>query len=269
MLMYMLIALAALIAAFWYWQNDTFHVEKMVVPVKNLPKSFENIRIALISDLHGKAFGMGNKRLIEEITLKRPEAVFFAGDLLDERKGNVKDAVALMTALAKKCPVFVCTGNHDLKAQSYAYAENEMKAAGVRVLRSSMAVWRRGSDALAVIGIEDGRQDMAWLEQIQRPACTLALCHRPNCFAEGGVSSPGVLGAQLVFSGHNHGGQWRLPGRGGLYMPDDGFAARYDAGLYEEGGGKMLVSRGLGNSIFPLRLNNRPQILLAELVKEE
>ena len=76
----------------------------------------------------------------------------------------------------------------------------------------------------------------------------------------------------MVFSGHAHGGQFRLPFIGGIAAPNQGLFPDYDSGLYTEGKTNMLVSRGIGNSIFPFRFNNRPEVILAELqskLKEE
>ena len=72
-------------------------------------------------------------------------------------------------------------------------------------------------------------------------------------------------GVDLVLSGHMHGGQFRVPFLGGLYAPSHGFFPEYDAGLYTKSDTDMIVSRGLGNSIFPIRINNRPEIVGVEL----
>ena len=72
-------------------------------------------------------------------------------------------------------------------------------------------------------------------------------------------------GADLVLSGHAHGGQVRLPGVGGLYALGQGFLPAYTSGLYQIGGTSLVVSRGLGNSLFPLRVNNRPEVMLVKL----
>ena len=75
--------------------------------------------------------------------------------------------------------------------------------------------------------------------------------------------------ADLVFSGHAHGGQFRLPLIGGVVAPNQGLFPEYHAGLYSEEDTDMVVSRGIGNSILPFRINNRPEIVLVELQSED
>ena len=92
---------------------------------------------------------------------------------------------------------------------------------------------------------------------------TILLSHRPELFDVYAASQ-----IDLVFSGHAHGGQFRLPWIGGLVAPNQGLFPQYDAGLYTSGNTQMFVSRGIGNSIIPLRFNNRPEIVLAELISK-
>ncbi len=89
---------------------------------------------------------------------------------------------------------------------------------------------------------------------------TILLSHRPELF-ETYLDS----GIDLVFSGHAHGGQFRLPFIGGLVAPNQGLFPKYDSGLYTDGGTSMVVSRGIGNSIIPFRFHNCPEIVLVEL----
>jgi predicted MPP superfamily phosphohydrolase len=92
---------------------------------------------------------------------------------------------------------------------------------------------------------------------------TILLSHRPELFE---VYAQHTV--DLVFSGHAHGGQFRIPFVGGLIAPNQGLFPKYDAGIYEEGSTTMVVSRGIGNSIVPFRINNRPEIVLAELASQ-
>ena len=86
------------------------------------------------------------------------------------------------------------------------------------------------------------------------------LSHRPelfNSYVENNVD--------LVFSGHAHGGQFRIPFIGGIVAPNQGVFPKYDAGIFTEGNTNMVVSKGVGNSIIPFRVNNRPEVILIEL----
>lgn len=109
-----------------------------------------------------------------------------------------------------------------------------------------------GADTAKVLGKAEAKQG-------DRPFRIL-LAHRPEHFA-----SYAREGVDLVLAGHAHGGQWRVPGLGGLYAPSQGILPKYDAGMFEEGNTCMVISRGLGNSGFPLRLNNRPEVVVVTL----
>ena len=89
---------------------------------------------------------------------------------------------------------------------------------------------------------------------------TVLLSHRPELF-----DTYVQKGVNLVFSGHAHGGQIRIPFVGGLVAPGQGLFPKYDAGVFAQGNTTLIVSRGLGNSIIPLRINNRPEIVIVTL----
>ena len=112
------------------------------------------------------------------------------------------------------------------------------------LLHDTEGIWERNLESLSP---EEGRY-------------TILLSHRPEYFA-----FYEKLGFDLVLAGHAHGGQFRLPGIGGLWAPGQGLFPEYDAGLYQQGGTAMAVSRGLGNSLFPFRVNNRPEIVAITL----
>ena len=106
----------------------------------------------------------------------------------------------------------------------------------------------------------------SWLSGLrtETDSYTILLSHRPELFS--------VYAEQemnLVLSGHAHGGQFRLPLVGGLVAPNQGFFPEYDSGVYTEHGTSMVVSRGIGNSLFPFRFNNRPEVILIELKSEK
>ena len=93
---------------------------------------------------------------------------------------------------------------------------------------------------------------------------SIFLAHRPEL-----CESYARCNIDLVLSGHAHGGQFRLPFIGGLIAPDQGIFPKYDAGLFTNGSTNMIVSRGLGNSIIPIRFNNRPEVIVIELLNTD
>jgi predicted MPP superfamily phosphohydrolase len=100
-------------------------------------------------------------------------------------------------------------------------------------------------------------------ELISEEEFTLLLSHRPEMF-----DTYVEKDVDLVFSGHAHGGQFRIPFVGGVFAPNQGLFPKYDSGIYSEGNTTMVVSRGIGNSAFPFRINNRPEVILVELDTE-
>ena len=131
----------------------------------------------------------------------------------------------------------------------------------------------RGGESIALWGVQDPSfqvdeetGDLAGQMRInlqmltREDKYTILLAHRPELF-----ELYGEIGVDLVLSGHAHGGQIRLPGIGGVIAPQQGLFPQYDSGAYENGHTIMVVSRGVGNSLFPLRYNNPPEILLLEL----
>ena len=146
--------------------------------------------------------------------------------------------------------------------------------AGVIVLEDQKVQIKRDGESIYILGIDDPsfREDYLFgdaasvtssaLSELQNESdgYTILLAHRPELF-ETYVDA----GVDLVFSGHAHGGQFRLPFIGGLVAPNQGFFPKYDAGLFSKGSTTMIVSRGVGNSVIPIRFNNRPEIILVTL----
>ena len=139
--------------------------------------------------------------------------------------------------------------------------------AGVTVLRNASVRIRNGVESIRLIGVDDpsfgGEANLdATLEALSSDDFTVLLAHRPE-----GIDEYAKWGIDLVLSGHAHGGQIRIPGIGGVYAPGQGFFPKYTSGEYAVGDTTMIVSRGLGNSVLPLRVNDRPEIVIVTLNK--
>lgn len=256
------------------WGNTALEVSEFIVSSEKLPESFSGYRIAQISDLHNAQFGEENAQLLELLESTDPDCVVLTGDLVDSRRTDVEVAVSFAERAVKIAPVYYVNGNHEARIEEYETLKAGLEKAGVTVLENKGAQLERFGQRIYLAGVNDPsfqtdflfdepEEVLRWeLDQVhpEKDGYWILLSHRPEYF-----DLYGEWGVDLVFTGHAHGGQFRLPFVGGIAAPGQGLFPKYDDGLYTEGGTSMLVSRGLGNSLFPFRVNNRPEILVAEL----
>lgn len=265
------------VMALWnYWGNNSIEVTYLRIEDELLPKSFNGYTIVHISDLHNKEFGEHQQKLVYKIKEANPNLIAITGDLIDSRHTDIIRALDLIQEVTKVAPVYYVTGNHEAWSKEYKQLENELLQAGVIILDDTMVRIRQGNSAIELIGLKDPdftiRND--WFDETKSVINTklknivsidtnykILLSHRPefiDVYANNSI--------HLVLSGHAHGGQFRIPLIGGIIAPDQGFFPKYTEGLYEVKGTKMIVSRGLGNSIIPIRINNRPELLVITLI---
>lgn len=254
------------------WGNITVGVTRYKIAAA-LPKSFSNFKIAVISDLHNAKFGKDNDSLTALVEAQSPDIIAITGDLVDSSRTDIKAAVDLVRALSKIAPCYYVTGNHEAwLGEQYAVLEAQLLDEGVVVLRDEVVALTRGDETIQIAGLDDpdftDRNSALYSDIIETRLESMALTddysillsHRPETF-ESYVNS----GVDLILTGHAHGGQFRLPFVGGIIAPNQGLFPEYDSGLYCSGSTRMVVSRGIGNSIIPFRVNNRPEIVLIEL----
>ncbi|MEA5051181.1 MAG: metallophosphoesterase [Oscillospiraceae bacterium] len=262
-------------AAFLWWQNNDITVSSFEYVSPRVDAAFDGYRIVQISDLHDKAFGAGQSRLLTAVQALEPDAVVITGDLIDSADGGTQNAQEFVAGALLLAPVYYVTGNHESRADSYADLRAWLTRAGVTVLDGEKAVLARGDAGIELLGVGDpefdkqhasGAEALAAMRRKLAAMCAdggglrILLSHRPEL-----LSLYAEYGVDIVFCGHAHGGQWRLPFVGGLYAPDQGFFPAYTAGAYTLGGTTEYVSRGLGSSVFPLRLFNRPELVCVTL----
>ena len=268
-----LILIVAVLAVWLLWANQALVVTEHVLAGSRIPQGFSEFRIAQISDLHNRVFGRNNEKLLSLLEGTQPDMILFTGDLVDSRRTNIQAALEFCKGAVAIAPCYYATGNHESRIAQYDQLEAGLRDLGVTILRNESVLLERDGDALLLVGAEDPAFSVEYLtgdsaeavEQAIAPYAfreyyTILLSHRPELFEVCARN-----GMDLVFSGHAHGGQIRLPLVGGLFAPNQGLLPQYDAGVYTEGKTTMLVSRGIGNSIFPLRVNNRPEIVVVKL----
>ncbi|MBR2311166.1 MAG: metallophosphoesterase [Oscillospiraceae bacterium] len=260
------------------WGNTALELNTYTINSPELPAAFEGYRIAQVSDLHNAKMGKDNEKLLNTLRSAQPDMIVLTGDLIDSRNTDVETAVAFVREAVKIAPCYYITGNHEARIpEPYAQLKTAMEDAGVAVLENERVAVELDGEAITLIGVNDPSFQTDYLNgesaQVLDAALkdlvtdsdgfTVLLSHRPELF-----NTYVQKDVDLVFSGHAHGGQFRLPFVGGLAAPNQGLFPEYDAGLYTENNTNMLVSRGIGNSLFPFRFNNPPEVIVAELHRQ-
>lgn len=273
-----LIIILLFLSFFIYWQNNAIKVNSIDYKNEKIPGSFDGYKIVHISDLHNKEFGKNQGILLSKIKKVNPDIILLTGDMIDRRKYNLKVTMDFIEGAVKIAPVYFVTGNHEAWSGKWEEIKNEFLKAGVKILEDEKLQIERMNEKINILGLKDidfftssyfEGSNTSYLEEkliqlADKNTFSILLCHRPeliNIYAKENID--------LVFSGHAHGGQIRLPLIGGLYAPDQGFFPKYTSGAYKVGNTTEIVSRGLGNSIFPLRVFNQPEIIAVTLYKDK
>lgn len=273
-------AFILLLAFFFAWMiltNVSPALTSVSIPAEGLPEAFDGLRIVQISDLHDAEFGRDHEKTLTLIREADPDLIFLTGDMIDghEERTNIDLTVSFVREAVKISPCYYVTGNHEgrIPAAVYAELEAELTSLGVTVLHGEAVTVERNGAYITVAGIDSPafrhaeattENTSPSLSALCGEGFTILLAHHPER-----ISDYAEAGADLVFSGHVHGGQFRLPFVGGVYGPGQGFFPAYDAGLYtipsEAGETLLYVSRGLGNSGIPVRFANRPEVIAVTL----
>ena len=243
---------------------DSMHrleVSEFTVASGRIPMSFDGFKIVQLSDLHGAEFG---DELLDAVKAEAPDLIALTGDFITTAE-NLPAAERAIKGLTEISDVCFVSGNHDFGSGEISALEDMLGRYGVKYLKNEFFALERDGDELVIAGVEDpnGWADMiqpeelaAQLREEYKNEFAVLLGHR-NYWMEEYPELP----VDLILCGHAHGGLIRIPGVGGLVSTDRTLFPDYDAGLYDNGVYKMIVSRGLGNSVRMPRLLNRPEIV--------
>lgn len=260
-----LILIIIILIPFCLYQNKHLVITTYTYESEKLGADLDGYRIVQISDLHNAEFGKENKKLLETIRSCSPDIIIITGDLVDSNHTNVERAVAFVKEAVKIAPVYYVTGNHEYWLDP---SENEQMmqgilAAGAYDLDDEAVRIEKGDSSFLLVGLDDQHlsdETLKNLLQEQKNELSIVLAHEPQY-----LQNYANAEADLVLTGHAHGGQIRLPFVGGIVAPDQGFLPEYTSGKYNRADTEMIVSRGLGNSIIPVRLFNYPEVVCVEL----
>ena len=259
-------------------------VSEICVNSTKIPKAFTGSKILHISDLHGNVFGKRQSELIRISKELEPDYIFITGDIIDEHCKNLENVYAYIYGIRNLAPIYYVTGNHEWISKDRVGLLEFLHKSGVHVLQDQKIEIERGGEKIQLLGTDDhyrmpGKKTVKYQRvstkvfikrfvelnrKRKRAEYTILLSHRPELF-----HFYVKAGVDLVFSGHAHGGQFRIPGKGGLLAPHQGFFPKYTEGVICENDTKMVVSRGLGNSGFPFRIGNPYELVVVTLKREE
>ena len=274
-----LLCLCVLAGLELYRSNRTLQLEYEQVQVEKLTQP---LRIVHLADLHNSEFGENNQDLIDLVASQQPDLILFVGDLVTGWEKDTAVAMDLTEELVKIAPVYVSIGNHEQQHENQFGSDltGMLRYRGAKVMEFSYEDITLKEQNLRIGGISGycvpeiylstGEAKIAECEFLRdfqdTERCTMLMAHMPVCWIRNdGIS---YWDADLVFSGHTHGGQFRIPLLGGVYGPDMGWFPGWLEGQYPSADGSktMILSRGLGSSVQLPRLNNPPQVLVVDLV---
>lgn len=271
-----IMVIIAVLVAFFTYENNSITITEIAFKNDKIPEEFKGYKILQISDLHNKEFGSKQNKILSKIKKIKPDVIVVTGDLIDSDKTDIDVAMDLINKAIDIAPIFYVSGNHEAWSCSYDTLKPKLEEAGVVVLDNEKKEISKGKSSIEIIGLSDiSFTDSDELEytgygKIEGLLDNLApknnkfkilLSHRPELFDIYSNSN-----VDLVFAGHAHGGQFRLPFIGGLIAPDQGFSPKLTEGIHTMNNTSMIISRGLGNSIIPVRVFNRPELIVVTLL---
>jgi len=260
----MLLMLFISIYSFIYFQNNNIEVKKYEIINSKIPVSFNNFKIIQISDYHNAKNEMLNRKLEIKIKKENPNLIVITGDFIDATNTDVNKSLQLVDILKKYAPIYYVTGNHETWTTESEKLYKGLIKREIEILNNEEESICRKDDYINILGIEDSetinilRENLKSLKK-DKNIFNILLSHRPEYFKEYVKQD-----IDLVLTGHAHGGQIRIFNQG-LIAPNQGFLPKYTSGIIREDNTTMIISKGIGNSVIPIRINNYPELVVVTL----
>ena len=265
--LYVCIALIAAVAVFTATlfiysaeQNKTVIISEYTVEHDDIPAAFDGKRIVHLTDLHNKDLG---GKLEELVAAQHPDIIVITGDWIGMMDEDITPAKEQVTGLAAIAPLYFVTGNHEKESPRWQELQAHLLSCGVTVLENKAVDWTIGGDTVQLIGVFDPEfSTHLWREfapLVREEQYTVLLYHRPEY-----LEKAAEFDADLILSGHTHGGQIRLPLIGAVFAPNQGWFPKYDVGRFDIDDTTMIVGQGLGESVY-FRILTPPEIVTVTL----
>ena len=244
----------------------------------------KRLRLLVLSDLHDRVYGPENEKLLDLMKSCEPDAILLTGDILTaSRKKDPNQVFAFLTKSSKIAPVYYAPGNHErkikekketfgilydvfrrnLKQNQICYLENEKTDLDENVCLYGLDLDLKYFPKLPyknkkpIYTAEEMEEDLGKMDPSRY---NIILAHSPRYF-----NAYAASGADLVLSGHYHGGAVRIPKLGGVISPQFVFFPEYDKGVYKKENTEMIVSSGCGSHKVHLRLFNKPEVMVVDI----
>lgn len=277
MLSALLIGLICLTLYYLYRENHRIQVSRYKIRIPHTRNKLKGIKIVQLTDLHLPNGGASTDAIIETAKREKPHVIVLTGDLVHAGAKDFPtvELTHFVQGLDEVAPVYAVTGNHDLGIGQMQKWTDVLESAGVKVLLNKSEWVPFGEEGFVLMGLAEEEElhpgNRSFLKHVRVPEGKenlprILLAHHPEFFED--YLKDTAKAPDLIFSGHAHGGQVILPFTGGLFAPGQGVNPQYDFGVYPSQNDptkRMVVSRGLGNSTFPLRINNRPEVVVVTL----
>lgn len=262
---YIIIFLIAFI--FIYINNNLLTTNSITIESNKIPEEFNNYKILQLSDLHNKSFGKNQKWLIKEIEKTNSDIIVITGDIVSSGSNDKRIALDLLSYLTANYPVYYVPGNHEAYRDDYSSLMKEIELTGVTMMYNSSTLIKKGDSTLNLFGVNYNffsgyiptKDD--FITTKNNKEYNILLSHEPQYF-----DYYHKYDFDLTFSGHAHGGQFRIPFfKQGIIAPDQGLFPKLTEGVHKKDNSTLIISRGLGNSVIPIRLFNTPEIITVTL----
>ena len=278
---------AALICAESIREQWDFKVTHYSVHTKKIQGGAKAPKIIFLSDLHSHEYGKKNERLLHAIAKETPDLILIGGDMLVGKPGRLPEtALHFVSELPKIAPVFYANGNHEQRVKEntekygsiFSVYRKKLREAGVHFLENESVIKELNGISLKITGVElpmetykKFRHYPVVAEDVTKKVGTVGeeelfqilLAHNPAYYP-----AYKKWGADLVLSGHLHGGIVRIPGWRGVITPQVCLFPKYSGEMTQEDGKSIIVSRGLGTHTINFRLFNVPEVIVLEIFGE-
>ena len=278
----LLVIICIICIAEWMREIRTFKMTHYDLESKKL-QGLKNKKIILLSDLHNYTYGSNNEKLLAAIRKERPDLILIAGDMLVGKAGvSTEVALDFCKALTEICDVYYANGNHEQRMKEYTetygfvYQEYKEKlvSAGIHYLENTMESFEMDGYSMNIYGLEIPCEAYKKFKKvILEETCLedrLGSCDLKQynvLIAHNPVFMKDYLkwGADLIVSGHLHGGVARIPGFRGVITPQGGLFPKYSGELRREGDSFVAVSKGIGIHTIKVRFLNPAEVVVLHL----